>query len=677
MSKKTDEAMFKTGALNNNDVNVVDVTAAASGDDTLEAGQDHKGMGHSSVAFDPVRSEGAAHAEAADPFEADAPFEAAPPSKAAAPAEAAVPVKRPRGRPRKNPAAQTAASGTGAEGLSSDASADDAGGTERASARRSSRQRGFEADKNGRLRSSPGLRWSYMDPVASPAMAYRADGEVSYDGPSLHDVLSSIRPDDLAGEWESRSDGAVQQETDSQAEAAMRAVLKSIRPDDVCTASCKQPVESVNQEHGVALSSIISALRNEELHFSPEMSTHRAALTAAHAQDARELDAQEYDLPLFDQSSGAANSEHGSERPVTAMAATDPTFAGAGAHYASNAEARAHTRMSSSAVDVKSAPSDSDVEHSSASPTETDISAVKLGDLVRESNARSTEYDVERVVNNDIYRYSELEGAPGRFGVIAAVKDAATGNLDSFDDVSLSFNENSVTDYESDKERWLQSLNSIDSAESSESSSNDSGSSDGTVGLNGQESGSIPGAGESSCNAPVILASELEPQELAEHESFMAMAMELALKAEELAEVPVGAVVVSPDGQIAGIGYNRTIIGHDPTAHAEIMAIREAGKSIKNYRLVDCTLYVTLEPCCMCAMACVHARLKNVVYAAADPKTGACGSVFNILNSNKHNHKVNVIAGVLEQKSSAMLSNFFAELRKRKKAAAKALKGQQ
>lgn len=283
MSKKTDEAMFKTGALINNDVNVVDITAAASGDDTLASGQGHKGMGHSSVAFDPLQSDDAAHADTASN------------SVAAAPEEAAVPVKRPRGRPRKNPAAKTAASGTGSEGLSSYASAAEAGGSERASARRSLRQRGFESDKNGRLRSSPGLRWSYMDPVASPAMAYRADGEVPYDGPSLHDVLSSIRPDDLAGEWESSSEGTVQQETDSQAEAAMQAVLKSIRPDDMCTASCKQPVESVNQEHGVALSSIISALRNEELHFSPDLSTHRAALTAAHAQDARESGAHDYD----------------------------------------------------------------------------------------------------------------------------------------------------------------------------------------------------------------------------------------------------------------------------------------------------------------------------------------------------------------------------------------------
>jgi tRNA(adenine34) deaminase len=138
----------------------------------------------------------------------------------------------------------------------------------------------------------------------------------------------------------------------------------------------------------------------------------------------------------------------------------------------------------------------------------------------------------------------------------------------------------------------------------------------------------------------------------------MGKALELANKALEQNEVPVGALVVK-DGQIIGRGWNRNIALHDPSAHAEIMAMREAGKNSANHRLPGCTLYVTLEPCAMCAGAMIHARLARVVYAASDPKTGAAGGRIDLLSDPVHNHSVVVAGGCCATESSDMLKNFF------------------
>jgi tRNA(Arg) A34 adenosine deaminase TadA len=123
-------------------------------------------------------------------------------------------------------------------------------------------------------------------------------------------------------------------------------------------------------------------------------------------------------------------------------------------------------------------------------------------------------------------------------------------------------------------------------------------------------------------------------------------------------EVPVGAVLVK-DGEIAGLGWNRNVALHDPTAHAEIMAMRAAGTKLANHRLSGATLYVTLEPCAMCAMAMIHARLGRVVYGAADPKTGAAGSVFDTLVDARHNHRIEVAGGLLADESANLLRGFF------------------
>ncbi len=139
---------------------------------------------------------------------------------------------------------------------------------------------------------------------------------------------------------------------------------------------------------------------------------------------------------------------------------------------------------------------------------------------------------------------------------------------------------------------------------------------------------------------------------------WMQRALELARQAEAEGEVPVGAVLVKED-QVVGESWNAPIGEHDPTAHAEIRALRNAATRLGNYRLLDTTLYVTLEPCVMCAGAIIHARVKRVVFGAADPKTGAAGSVFDILNSELHNHRVEITSGVLEPECSAMLKEFF------------------
>jgi tRNA(adenine34) deaminase len=143
-------------------------------------------------------------------------------------------------------------------------------------------------------------------------------------------------------------------------------------------------------------------------------------------------------------------------------------------------------------------------------------------------------------------------------------------------------------------------------------------------------------------------------------EDWMHRALALAEQAErEYDEIPVGAVLVGPQGELLGEGWNYNIASHDPSAHAEIMAMREGGKRLRNHRLVGCTLYVTLEPCAMCAMAMVHARLARVVYAASDPKTGAAGSVFDLLADPRHNHRVQVESGVLAEDAGRRLSNYF------------------
>ncbi len=143
-------------------------------------------------------------------------------------------------------------------------------------------------------------------------------------------------------------------------------------------------------------------------------------------------------------------------------------------------------------------------------------------------------------------------------------------------------------------------------------------------------------------------------------EVWMRRALDLGERAQrEDDEIPVGAIVVGPDGRVLGEGWNRNITESDPSAHAEIVAMRAAGKALGNHRLVGCTLYVTLEPCAMCAMAAVHARLARVVYGAADPKTGAAGSVFDLLADPRHNHRVAVQGGVLADEAGARLTAYF------------------
>ncbi|MCW8856996.1 MAG: tRNA adenosine(34) deaminase TadA [Kangiella sp.] len=138
----------------------------------------------------------------------------------------------------------------------------------------------------------------------------------------------------------------------------------------------------------------------------------------------------------------------------------------------------------------------------------------------------------------------------------------------------------------------------------------------------------------------------------------MQRAFELAATAEEKGEVPVGAVLAK-DGVVIAEGFNQPILTHDPTAHAEMVVLRAAGQILDNYRLVDTTLYVTLEPCAMCAMAMVHARVSRVVFATTDPRTGAAGSVLNILQNPSFNHQCEVETGLLQEESSQQLKRFF------------------
>jgi tRNA(adenine34) deaminase len=145
-------------------------------------------------------------------------------------------------------------------------------------------------------------------------------------------------------------------------------------------------------------------------------------------------------------------------------------------------------------------------------------------------------------------------------------------------------------------------------------------------------------------------------------ELWMAEALRLAIHAASEQEVPVGAVVVK-DGEIIGRGWNRNIGLHDPSAHAEILAMRDAGIHLGNHRLSGCSLYVTLEPCPMCAGAMIHARLERVIYGASDPKTGAAGGKFDLLGDPGHNHAPAVSGGFLAVESSTMLRDFFRQRR--------------
>lgn len=145
-------------------------------------------------------------------------------------------------------------------------------------------------------------------------------------------------------------------------------------------------------------------------------------------------------------------------------------------------------------------------------------------------------------------------------------------------------------------------------------------------------------------------------------EDFMRAALVLARQAEQAGEVPVGAVVVK-DGMIIGRGSNAPISRHDPSAHAEMLALRDAAQNVGNYRLVDCELYVTLEPCLMCVGAMFHARIARVIYGASDPKTGAAGSVLNLFEEQRLNHHAEVQGGVLAEECGNILSQFFAARR--------------
>lgn len=151
---------------------------------------------------------------------------------------------------------------------------------------------------------------------------------------------------------------------------------------------------------------------------------------------------------------------------------------------------------------------------------------------------------------------------------------------------------------------------------------------------------------------------------LNEHEFFLLEALKEAQKAEKKGEVPVGAVITYKN-KIVGRGHNLSITSNDPSAHAEIIALRKASKKLKNYRLPECKIYVTIEPCPMCAGALIWARISEIIFGAADIKAGACGSVFNISDNKNLNHRIKVTGGILEKQCSLIMQDFFKKRRKK------------
>jgi tRNA(adenine34) deaminase len=146
----------------------------------------------------------------------------------------------------------------------------------------------------------------------------------------------------------------------------------------------------------------------------------------------------------------------------------------------------------------------------------------------------------------------------------------------------------------------------------------------------------------------------------------MDLALAEARRGEAAGEVPTGALIVAPDGAILSRAFSRPISTNDPSAHAEIIALREAGTAVRNYRLTGCTIYCTLEPCVMCAGAIVHARIARLVYGAADPKAGAAGSIYNVVTDPRLNHQVEVVCGVRYEECRLLLKQFFDKRRKSK-----------
>lgn len=155
----------------------------------------------------------------------------------------------------------------------------------------------------------------------------------------------------------------------------------------------------------------------------------------------------------------------------------------------------------------------------------------------------------------------------------------------------------------------------------------------------------------------------LEDEGLGYHESFMQKALEAARRAGDAGEVPVGAVLVGPEGKILGLGHNQVITLSDPTAHAEIVALRQAANNCNNYRLPETILYVTIEPCLMCAGAILQSRVKQLVFGAFDPKGGAFGSLYDVAKDHRMNHRIDVISGVLASESKFLLQGFFRQKR--------------
>lgn len=161
-------------------------------------------------------------------------------------------------------------------------------------------------------------------------------------------------------------------------------------------------------------------------------------------------------------------------------------------------------------------------------------------------------------------------------------------------------------------------------------------------------------------------ANLLQPLNGNDDHFWMEYAYSLALKAREEGEVPVGAVLISHDNKILGQAGNRVIQTQDPSAHAEMLAIREASSYIQNYRLLDATLYVTLEPCCMCAGLLIHSRIKRLVFATRDVRAGAAGSAYNLLHADPLNHSIQIDEGFLQEKCATLLTDFFKSKRTRK-----------